>query len=154
VTARRAALLVVALAAWPACDNACLAQSDLFAGLRGDLIEECCLCLAFSGTRYPGAACGEAFLLADGGIVVPPDSGPFIPLDAEFVADDLNRHVDPDEVPCLCTLSANQCIAGLNAGAPIVVTGACVSQGVELFDEAPCESSCRGVLTFDPLSTR
>lgn len=134
-----------------ACDEACLAQSDLFAGLREGLVEECCLCLAFSGTRFPGAACAEAVLDEEGVVSVPPDAG--ISPDAPFGGDDGDRLVDEGEIPCLCGATANQCQSALLAGAPVVITGACISQGTNVGDhEAPCEESCRGVLTFDPLS--
>lgn len=140
---------LLALVGLGACDEACLAQSDLFAGFREPLIEECCLCLAFSGTRFPGAACAEAVLDEDGVAQVPPDAG--ISPDAPFVADDGDRVVDGDEIPCLCDTTANQCQTALQAGAPIVVTGACIIQGTSIGD-APCGQACQGVLTFDPLT--
>jgi hypothetical protein len=142
-------LLVAAL--WIACDNrACLAQSEIFADLRPALVEECCLCLARRGTKKPGAACGEAALTLDGGVVIPPDAGAAIPDERGFLGDDGDDVIDEDEVPCLCASDASTCEQALGSGASIVVTGACVSQGSDFFVTAPCEAACRDVLTFDP----
>lgn len=140
----------LALAAfWVACDNrACLAQSELFEGYRPELIEECCLCLARRGTAAPGASCGEAQLTLDGGVVIA-DGGTAIPSDDEFVRDDNDDVIDDDELPCLCGEDAKTCAAKLGAGQALRVTGACVSQGTELFVTAPCEVECRDVLTFE-----
>jgi hypothetical protein len=143
-------LLAALLLALPACDAACLAQSDLFAYLREPLIEECCLCLARRGTRFPGASCEEAFVGADGGVVVPGDAG--IHPDAGYDGDDLDDAIQEGEVPCLCDgLNAQECKGAMNAGTPIVVVGACVSQGTGVFSEAPCEQACKDVLVFEPL---
>ncbi len=154
---RVAALLALTLAPLSCEVRACLAQSDLFASLRPALIEECCLCLARRGTRYPGASCAEAALSPDGGGVVVPPDGPSIPLDAGFLGDDLDDVLDEGvdggvgEIPCLCQGNAGTCQAALGQGASIVVTGACFTQGSEVVTEAPCEAACAGVLTFDPL---
>jgi hypothetical protein len=147
----RVALLLLFAAA--ACDQrACLAQSDLFSGFRDELIEECCLCLAFRGTRFPGASCEQAFIAADGGVYVPGDAG--IPPDAGFSGDDNDDFRDPDEVPCLCdNVTSSQCEAALQSGARVTVVGACVSQGTTLLRRAPCENACRNVLVFDPLTS-
>lgn len=154
---RAVALLALALAPLACEVRACLAQSDLFASLRPALIEECCLCLARRGTRYPGASCALAEISPDGsGVVVPPDE-PSIPLDAGFVGDDLDDVLDQGvdggigEIPCLCQGNAGTCEAALGEGTSIVVTGACFTQGSEVVTEAPCEAACAGVLTFDPL---
>jgi hypothetical protein len=157
-TVRWALAVSLAVLAWGACDNrACLAQSDLFAGYRAQVIDECCLCLARRGTAFPGAACGEAALTLDGGVVLLDDGGPSNPpLDDgdSFVGDDLDdviqERVDggPGEIPCLCDGNAETCSAALNAGVDVVVTGACLSQGTGVFVEAPCEDACRDVLTF------
>lgn len=131
-----------------------LTQADLFGGIREGLIEDCCACLATSGTRFPGAACAEAVLAEDGEIRVPADAGPAIPVDAPFDGDDLDRVVEEDEVPCLCGEAADQCVHALTGGEFLVVTGACISQGDELQRRAPCQEECRGVLAFDPLTTQ
>ena len=156
---RVAAGLVVAAVSLVACDRACLAQSEVFQGLRPELIDECCTCLANRGTRFPGAACAETFLGVDGGIVIFVDGGPvpergipFIPADATLENDDNDDHVDDDEVPCLCTETLKSCqvrLASTDAG--VLVTGACISQSNDLFRKAPCQDECKGVLTFDPL---
>lgn len=172
MTRRAQARRVVTVAAWSAaallafiaCDNrACLAQSDLFAGYRPELIEECCLCLARRGTAFPEAACGEASVTLDGGVVFV-DGGPGLanpPLEdgESFGGDDLDdviqESVDggPGEIPCLCAGNAQSCRAALESGNELVVTGACISQGTGLFVTAPCEEECRDVLTFTPPST-
>jgi len=139
---------VVALFGLIGCDPACLAQSDLFTGFRPALIEACCTCVAARGTVFPGSTCAEA-ILVDDVPVAPPDAGPSIPPDAEFFGDDFDDVVDDGEVPCLCSGDLDTCRSALNAGAPIVVTGACVSQAN---GSAPCEDACRGVLTFDPIT--
>ena len=150
--------VVALLVAFVACDNrACLAQSELFAGYRPELIDECCLCLARRGTAFPEAACGEAALTLDGGVVIVDDGGPSNPpIDGLFGGDDLDDVVQesidggPGEIPCLCSDNANTCAAALNAGRDLLVTGACLSQGTGLFVRAPCEDECRDVLTFTP----
>ncbi len=157
---KRALAAVLLLCVPLACEaRACLAQSDLFASLRPGLIEDCCLCLARRGTRYPGASCAEAVLGVDGGVVVPGDE-PIIPPDAGFTGDDLDDVVEEGvdgglgEIPCLCQGNAANCQAALSEGTSIVVTGACFTQGAEVVTEAPCEQACAGVLTFDPLVTQ
>lgn len=152
----RFALCVLLTAA--ACDNrACLAQSDLFAGFRPELIAECCACLASAGTRAPGAACAEAMLADDGTVAPSTNAGPAVPTDAPFDGDDLDAEVDgaagelPAEVPCLCGRAENQCVAALSAGNPLLVTGACIAQGTTALDQVPCGTACQGVLTFDPI---
>ncbi len=146
------------LVCFVACDNrACLAQSELFAGYRPELVDECCLCLARRGTAFPEAACGEASVTLDGGVVIDIDAGPANPpLDdgSSFNGDDLDdviqESVDggPGEIPCLCAGNAETCAETLNEGKDLVVTGACLSQGTGLFVRAPCEDACRDVLTF------
>lgn len=152
---RPLALIALALLAWVACDNrACLAQSDLFADYRPELIEECCLCLARRGTAFPEAACGEASITLDGGVLIPVDSGPQNPpLEPgdTFGGDDNDDVIDESEIPCLCTGTAATCQAALTAGRDIIVTGACVTQGSSsIFVRAPCEDACKDVLTFSP----
>jgi hypothetical protein len=152
----RRALLAVLLAL-AACDSrACLAQSPLFEGYREELVEECCNCLARAGTEFPGAACGEAFIdVEDGGVTFDPDAGPSNPEDEPFFGDENDLNRQPGEVPCICdeTINSKVCASLLLSGAPILVTGACISQGAGAVDEAVCEAECKGVLTFDPLST-
>ncbi|MCC7110742.1 MAG: hypothetical protein IT382_15725 [Deltaproteobacteria bacterium] len=154
---RRALVGLVLLCVPLACEaRAWLAQSDLFASLRPALIEECCLCLARRGTMHPGASCAEAVLGPDGGVVVPGNE-PVIPPDAGFDGDDLDDVLDEGvdgglgEIPCLCQGNAATCQQALGEGTSIVVTGACITQGAEVVIEAPCETACAGVLTFDPL---
>lgn len=145
------AVLLVGVAS-PACDNrACLAQSDLFASYRPELIAECCACLAKNGTVQPGAACAEAFVDVDGGQAILVDAGPAIPDTAPDVGDNNNDVVDPGEVPCLCAETEASCIQRLTDGKSVTVTGSCVDQGGGIFRKAPCEDACKGVLTFDPL---
>lgn len=148
-------VLVVPLAAFvavSACDpRVQLAQSPVFEGLRGDLIEQCCACLAQRGTRAPGASCAEAVLSPDGGIVLPDDAvvaadDPGDP----FVADDLDDSVDRGEIPCGCGLDEGSCIGRLESGERMAVPGACIDQPNN-FWSAPCESACGGVLIFDPV---
>lgn len=160
---RAIACSALLLVAFVACDNrACLAQSDLFAGYRPELIEECCLCLARRGTAFPGASCSEASLTLDGGVVLADEDAPANPpLDEgdAFGGDDLDdviqESVDggPGEIPCLCTGNAQTCGLALNEGRDVLVTGACLSQGSGLFVRAPCEDACRDVLTFTPPPT-
>ena len=144
-------LLPLVLAAfYVACDSrACLAQSDLFAGFRDELIDECCLCLARRGTAAPGASCGVAQIAADGGVVIA-DGGTALPDDPDFPGDNGDDVLDDFELPCLCGEDATTCAQTLKRGETVVVTGACVSQGADPFRPAPCEDECRGVLTFDP----
>ena len=124
-----------------------LAQSEVFAELRPELIESCCSCLARRGTSAAGASCAPA-VLVDGGVVLPDDAevatGPVVEV-TEF-----NDSLDPGEIPCLCEGNAGSCIGSLSAGASIAVTGACLHQP-GFFASAPCESACRGVLTYDPV---
>ncbi len=153
--ARRAALVLAAalVGGAGACDlRSCLAQSEAFAGLRPQLIDECCTCLAHRGTRFPGAACAESFIEADGGLAIVADAGPGIPADAPDVVDDNNDTVDPGEIPCMCNNDLAQCKTALTAGTSILVTGACINQGGGITRTAPCENECDGVLTFDPLT--
>lgn len=154
----RARLGLALLAAALSCDNrACLARSDLFAGYRAELIAECCACLSARGTRAPGAACAEAVLDAAGDVSLPPDAGAAIPAGAPFPGDDLDDEVDgpdgalPAEVPCLCGSEASQCMSALELGERILVTGACVRQGITALDEVPCGIACNGVVNFDPI---
>jgi hypothetical protein len=149
----------IAAAVWVAagvvgggCDpRALLAQSTLFAGVRHDLVEECCACLARRGTRAPGASCGEAQLLPDGGTVVP-DGADVAPEDSNFSRDDGDDVIDDDEIPCSCGVNAGACVTRLEAGGRMIIPGACVDQPNNLFD-APCESACKNVVTFDPVSS-
>lgn len=143
------ALLPLVAALYAACDSrACLAQSDLFANYRPELIEECCQCLARRGTAKPGASCGIAQLTLDGGVVIA--DGSALPEDAAFTVDDNDDVIDDFELACLCGVDATSCAQALSAGDSLVVVGACVRQGSDPTTPAPCELECRDVLTFDP----
>jgi hypothetical protein len=168
--------LAIALAAAAACptQEACLAASPLFAGLRPGLIHNCCECLATSGTPFPGAACAEAVLVD--GVVKPGDAGPLslrggvasIPVppdDAGSRHDDQDNpnnsnSIKADEVPCLCEDDVDQCEQKLSdphptdAGLVLLVTAACVNNGTSLFEFDPpvCQSACQGVINFIPVA--
>lgn len=145
-----ALLPLIVAALYVACDaRACLAQSELFASYRPELIEECCLCLARRGTAKPGASCGVAQLTLDGGVLIA-DGGSALPEDPFFSGDNGDDVVDDFELPCLCGDNATSCRQALGRGDTVVVTGACVSQGADPLRRAPCEDECRDVLTFDP----
>jgi hypothetical protein len=155
-------VLVAAIAlAVSSCDpRVFFAQSPLFEGMRGDLIEECCACLARRGTKAPGASCAEAVIGPDGGIVLPEDAE-VIADNGSFTADDNDDIVDEDgdgklergeEIPCACGVDEASCIGLLESGERVPVVGACIEQPNNFWD-APCESACSGVLTFDSIST-
>jgi hypothetical protein len=148
---RRAAVASVALvAAALACDpRVFLARTELNDELRHDLLVQCCQCLVRRGTAAPGASCAEAFIGSDGGVLLPSDAVVVEP-NEDFVADDGDDAVDGREIPCGCGLDQLTCVGRLEAGARIVVPGACIEQPNNVFD-APCERACGGVLTFDPL---
>jgi hypothetical protein len=125
-----------------ACDVwASLAQSEVFAGLRPDLIRTCCACLAANTTTNESATCSEARL--ENNVVTFDD-------DAVFGRPD-DEDTDEDEsvtIPCLCEDSRLSCQDALAEGDSILIPGACV----DLVDaQAPCESACAGVLSFDTI---
>jgi hypothetical protein len=123
--------------------RAVLAQTELFESLRPGLVEDCCTCLTRRGTGAADATCTEAVLI-DGAPTIPPGAT-FGSGDRGF---DLDDAVDPGEVPCLCQGDQQTCIAALTNQGDIIVPGACIDQ---LDREAPCESACAGVLSFDPI---
>ena len=143
----RMRIALLAIVAVAACDpRSCLAQTPLFASLRPDLVKECCACLANNTTTFPGSACAETFIV-DGGPAIAIDAGPANPADAgpDYV---------PVAVPCMCEDGEASCRAALTRGVPILVTGACVSQGSGPFvRKAPCQDACNGVLSFEPLAS-
>ena len=144
--------VVLLLMVFAACDGrACLAQSDLFAGFRPDLIEQCCTCLSQRGTRFPGSSCAEATLQDDGTISYP-DGAVVAPADDAFSSDDGDNEVSDDEIPCLCTGDFGTCTESLSGGGQIDIAGGCLDQPGIGFN-APCEAECGGVLTYEPLST-
>jgi hypothetical protein len=179
---KRVLLLAVALAGLAAC-NPCayFAYFEPFAGLRHDLVRDCCECLANNGTRHPGAKCAEVFVDVDGGIVG--DAGPPQPplhglaaipdagsCDHDFqcvggrtcenntctLPDDDNGTVDDDEVPCLCQDDEAQCAHKLSVADTadaVLVTGACITQaGTSPFENGPaCAQACQGVINFIPV---
>ncbi|HEY4220463.1 MAG TPA: hypothetical protein VGO62_03955 [Myxococcota bacterium] len=128
--------------------NAWLAQFGAFASLRPALVQQCCECLASKSTRFPGATCAQAFVDVDGGLVFADDGGPAIPTTS-------TPDIDAGEVPCLCSDSLASCVEIVGKGGTILVTGACVYQGAQLFQfqAPPCESDCQGVIDFAPLQT-
>lgn len=109
-----------------------LAQLAIGEGLRGDLIEQCCTCLADTSTNSSTATCAEATIV-DGEIVIP---------DGAVYGDDITS------IPCLCEGDADICIARLTNHTEIVVRGECVESAE---DEAPCAAACSGVLSFSPI---
>jgi hypothetical protein len=143
-----AALVVSGLAG---CNpRAILAQSELFDGVRHDLVVECCTCLSQRGTRAPGASCGEAAIGPDGGIEVA-EGAEVVADNPDFGADDGDDTVEGDEIHCSCGLDTQSCVSRLEAGGRMTVPGACIDQPNNVWD-APCESACRQVITFDPIS--
>ncbi len=137
-----AAAWAVVVVVFAGCDiRASLAQSELFAGLRPDLIRECCACLAANTTTDEDATCSEARL--EDGVVGFDD-------DAVFGRPD-DPETDVDEtifIPCLCGSSRLSCMDALEVGEEIFIPGACVDQ---VDAQAPCESACAGVLSFDSI---
>jgi len=120
-----------------------LAQGAIFAGLRPELVDQCCTCLALRGTGDASASCTQAVLI---------DGQPTVPDDAVLGSGDRtfdsNDAVDDGEIPCLCQGNRGSCIEALTNQGDIIVPGACVDQ-VDLV--APCEAACAGVLSFDPV---
>ena len=120
-----------------------LAQTEVFEFLRPGVVEACCTCLSQRGTGSAGATCTEAVLI---------DGVPTIPPGATYGdgnrAFDLDDERDDGEIPCLCQGNRESCIAALTNQGDIIVPGACIDQ---LDREAPCESTCVGVLSFDPV---
>ena len=120
-----------------------LAQGAVFAGLRPELVDQCCTCLALRGTGDASASCTQAVLI---------DGLPTLPDDAVRGGGDRifdgNDAVDDGEIPCLCQGNRGSCIEALTNQGDIIVPGACVDQ-VDLV--APCEADCAGVLSFDPV---
>ncbi len=138
-----AAVVVVAVGL-PACNvRAGLAQTELFEFLRPGLIEDCCACLSQRGTGAADATCTEAVLI---------DGVATIPAGASYGSGDRAFDLDDDrgegEIPCLCQGDRDTCVAMLATQGDIIVPGACIDQ---LDREAPCESACVGVLSFDPI---
>lgn len=154
-------VVVIGLGAASCNVRAYLAQAELFEDLRPGLVDDCCTCLALRGSGADTATCAEAVLI-NGVVTIP--AGSSCGVDAAcpgtkqcvdgvcFGGGDrgfeLNDLVDDAEVPCLCQGDRETCIAALTNDGDIVVPGACIDQ---LDREAPCESACGGVLSFDPI---
>jgi hypothetical protein len=136
--------VAVAVAVVGGCDvRGNLAQGAVFAGLRPELVDQCCTCLALRGTGDASASCTEAVLID--GIPTIPDNAVRGSGDRIF---DSNDAVDDGEIPCLCQGNRGSCIEALTNQGDIIVPGACVDQ-VDLV--APCEAACASVLSFDPV---
>jgi hypothetical protein len=131
-------------AALQGCDlRGAFAQSELFSGLRPELIEQCCTCLSLRGTGDATASCSEA-ILVDGLPSLPPGAV----VGSGNRASDLNDERDEGEIPCLCNANRETCIAALSTDGDVLIPGACVDQ---LDQQAPCESACAGELSFSPI---
>jgi hypothetical protein len=115
-----------------------LAQSDVFAWMRPELIKECCTCLAQNSSDDFASSCTPASV--SDGVVVPVEPG-------------------TPPVPCICNADDNDystCVDRLSAPPPddrggaandeLLVNGSCITEGT-----GPCTSACTGVLSFAPL---
>jgi hypothetical protein len=106
--------------------RATLAQSELFAEYREELIDECCTCLAEESSFHESATCQET-------------GGPPIP-DEDHTAG----------IPCLCGGTLETCQAALRSGNAITVSGACITESEF---GPPCGQACANVLSFESVDT-
>lgn len=113
------ALLGLVLGA--ACDlRQLVLESELLPGLRDEIVQGCCDCLASGQTLVAGDACS-------GEDLPPRDAGPLV------------------ENPCLCGgMTGGTCADVLIAGGIVDVVGGCTLPGGE------CEEACEGVLAYPP----
>jgi len=137
------AVIAVAAAIAASCDlRGTFAQSELGAGLRPELVAQCCQCLSRRGTGDATASCTEA-ILVDGQPTLPPGA---VVGDGDRTFD-FDDELDEGEIPCLCNADEGTCVQALSSGGDVLIPGACVDQ---IDRQAPCESACAGVLSFAP----